>query len=151
MSFNIVILSVSPWYNVSRTFMTLTFDLNFKIIYFNHEFESGKMSLLFEIGFWNFGIWVYHHETTCCAHSLPKYDLDFWPICGWRRVSLESFTHSFYHVGFFFLICKAFPVECLSGVYLSDCLFYRTDTSVWIQLSVQLSVHMSVCLSVILL
>ena len=28
-------------------------------------------SLLFDIGIRNFGIWVYHHETTCCVHSWP--------------------------------------------------------------------------------
>ena len=59
--------------------MTLTFDLNIKII-----FESCKLSLLFDIGLPNFGIWVYHHETTCWVYSWPKYDLDPWPIWGWR-------------------------------------------------------------------
>ena len=39
--------------------MTLTFDLNIKII-FHHWFDSGKTSLLFNIGIQNFGIWVYH-------------------------------------------------------------------------------------------
>ena len=40
-------------------------------LYFQHGFESGKMSLLFDIGIPNFGIWVYYHETTCCVHSWP--------------------------------------------------------------------------------
>ena len=52
--------------------------------YFHHGLESSKISLLFDIGIPNFGIWVYHHETTCCVHFLPLYDLDLWPICGWR-------------------------------------------------------------------
>ena len=30
-------------------------------LYFHHEFESGKMSLLFDIGIPNFGMWVNHH------------------------------------------------------------------------------------------
>ena len=38
--------------------------------------------------------WLYHHETTCCVHSWPVYDLDFdlYVVAG---VSLVSFTHSF--------------------------------------------------------
>ena len=67
-------------------------------LYFHQELKSGKMFLLFDIGILNFGIWVYHHETTCCVHSWPLYDLDLKPICGWRGVSLVSFTHSFYLV-----------------------------------------------------
>ena len=66
------------------------------ILYFHHEFESGKISSLFDIGIPNFGISVYHHEITCWVHSWPKYDLDLWPICSWQGVSLASFTHSFY-------------------------------------------------------
>ena len=41
--------------------MTLTFDLNIKIIFY-HGFESGKMFLLFDIGIPNFGKWVCHHQ-----------------------------------------------------------------------------------------
>ena len=53
---------------INEVCMTLTFDSISKL-YFHHEFESGKMSLLFDKGIPNFGIWVYHHETTCCVHS----------------------------------------------------------------------------------
>ena len=45
--------------------MTLNFDINIKKLYFHHGFESGKMSLLFDIGIPNVGLWVYHHETAC--------------------------------------------------------------------------------------
>ena len=48
----------------------LTFDFKFKFIsklYFHHGFDSGEMSLLFDIDIPNFSIWVYHHETTLCT------------------------------------------------------------------------------------
>ena len=47
-------------------------------LYFHSEFESGKMSLLLDIGIPNFGKWMYHHETTW-----PDYELGLWPICEW--------------------------------------------------------------------
>ena len=103
-SFDVVILCLAECITmvqcvayIHELCMNLTFGLNIQII-FSHGFESGKMSLLFDIGIPNFGIWVYHHETTCCVHSWPYYDLDFWPLCGWRGVFLVSFTHSFYLV-----------------------------------------------------
>ena len=40
-------------------------------LYFHHVFESSKMSLVFDRGISNVGIWVYHHETTCCVPSWP--------------------------------------------------------------------------------
>ena len=60
LSFDVVILSVSPWYNELRTFM----NSSISNLYFHHGFRSGKMSLLLDIGMPNFGIQVYHHETT---------------------------------------------------------------------------------------
>ena len=54
--------------------ISLIFDLNIKIY-----LESGKMSLLFDIGIPNFGIWVYHHETILTL-VWPW----LWPICGWQ-------------------------------------------------------------------
>ena len=77
LSFGIVILvmhvGVSPWYNVSHTVMNSAWPwplTSISKLYFHNEFESGKMSLLFDIGTPNFCIWVYHHET-CCVHSRP--------------------------------------------------------------------------------
>ena len=67
-------------------------------LYFHHEFKSGKIALLFDIGIPRSGIWVYYHETTCCVHSWPLNDLDIWPICGWRGVSLVSLAHSFFYL-----------------------------------------------------
>ena len=52
-------------------------------LYFHHEFESGKMPLLFDRGIQNFGIWSYHHETTCCVHSV----LNFHPSTNWPNKS----------------------------------------------------------------
>ena len=51
--------------------MVLCAAYNIKILYFQHEFESVKSSLLFDIGIPNFVIWVHYHETTCCVHSWP--------------------------------------------------------------------------------
>ena len=51
---------------------------------FTMNLSWAKSSLLFDIGIQNFGIWLYHHRTTYCVHSWPLYDLDRWPICGWR-------------------------------------------------------------------
>ena len=84
-----------------RTFMNSVWPwplTSISKLYFHHEFESDKMSLLFDIGIWNFGIWVYHHETTCCVYFCTWWDLDLWPMCGWQGVSLASFTHIFYFV-----------------------------------------------------
>ena len=71
--------------------MTLTFDLKIQI-FFHHEFESGKIVFALWHRQRNFGIWVYHHEITCCIHSWPLYDL----LSGWRGggggFSLLSFT-----------------------------------------------------------
>ena len=51
--------------------MTLTPLTSISKLYFHHEFESGKMSLLLDIGIPNFGIWLYHQETSCYIHSWP--------------------------------------------------------------------------------
>ena len=65
--------------------------------YFHHGLESSKISLLFDIGIPNFGIWVYHQETACCVLFLTLVWL-LPLICMWvvgGGVSLVSFTHSF--------------------------------------------------------
>ena len=81
--------------NIHDLFMTLTFDLNIKIIYFHNEFETGKIISLFDIVTTNFGIWMYHHETICCVHSWPLFYFDLWPICRWRgELSELSLIHS---------------------------------------------------------
>ena len=65
-------------------------------LYFHNEFESGKMSLLFDVGTPNFCIWVHVSPwDMLCTFSTLVW---LWPICGWRGVSLVSFTHSFYLV-----------------------------------------------------
>ena len=98
--------SVSPCYDLSHTFMTLTFDLNIKVIFSPWIWVWQDHLLLFDIpvGIPNFGILVYHNETTCCVHSWNLYDLDLWPLCGWRGVCLVSFTHSFYLVKILLLV-----------------------------------------------
>ena len=77
LSSGIVILcysvGVSPWFNVSHTVMNSVWPwpvTSISKVYFHNEFESGKMSLLFNIGTPNFCIWQYHHETLC-VHSRP--------------------------------------------------------------------------------
>ena len=76
------------------------YDLDLWHQYWNNIFIMNlsleRLSLLFDIGIPNFSIWVYHHETICCVHSWPLFDLDLWPIGRWQGVSLVSFTHSFY-------------------------------------------------------
>ena len=88
LSFDIAMLclarvtSVSPWYGVSRTFMTWPLT-SFSKFYFYQEFEPGKIVLHIGVSPWD----------KFCVHSWPLYGLDLWPICGW--LSLVSFTHSF--------------------------------------------------------
>ena len=65
--------------------MTLTFDLNIKIL-----FIPWIWVLLFDIGIPIFGICVYYYEITCCVHSWPLYDLDLWQTY-MGGVSLVSF------------------------------------------------------------
>ena len=75
-------MCVSPWYDVSHTFMNSVWPwplTSISKLYFHHGFESGKMSLLFDLGIPNFGIWVYHHETILTL-VWPW----LWPICGWQ-------------------------------------------------------------------
>ena len=64
---------------------------------FTMNFCMGKIFFALWPRHTKFGSWVYHHETTCCIHSWPVYDLDFdlYVVAG---VSLVSFTHSFYLV-----------------------------------------------------
>ena len=92
LSFDIAMLSlarvtsVSPWYGVSRTFMTFVWPwilTSLLKLYFYQEFEPGKIVLRIGVLLWD----------KFCVHSWPLYDLDLWPICGW--LSLVSFTHSF--------------------------------------------------------
>ena len=52
-------VSVSPWSDVSRTFMNSVWPwpvTSITTLYFRHEFESGKMSLLFDIDIHNLDI-----------------------------------------------------------------------------------------------
>ena len=91
-------IDLSPWESMWRSFMnligmlrtflpdlcmTLTFDLNIIICIFDF-LSLARLSLLFDIGIPRSGIGVYYHETKCCVHSWPLFDLDIWPICGWR-------------------------------------------------------------------
>ena len=71
--------------NIQDLCTTLTFSLNIKII-FSPWMYLGKIVFAFWHRHTKFGTWVYHHETKCCVHSLPLYDLDLWHIqvCGWR-------------------------------------------------------------------
>ena len=47
------------------------------------EFVRARLSLLFDTAIPNLAH-GYRHETRCCLHSWPLYDLDLWPIFGWR-------------------------------------------------------------------
>ena len=72
-------MSVSLWYDVLRTFMNSVWHwplTSISKLYFHHEFEPGKMSLLFDIGIPNFGILVYYHETW---NILCKFLTLVWP------------------------------------------------------------------------
>ena len=118
-------VGVSPWYDVSHTVMNSVWPwplTSISKLYFHNEFESGKMSLLFDIGTPNFCIWVYHHET-CCVHSGPKCDFDLWPICGWRGVSLVSFTQflsCYYYENSLNLIFQHFLKSCIVNMHVKS-------------------------------
>ena len=84
--------------------MNLTFDLNIKMKNQNYIFTMNlslaRLSLLFDIlGIPNFGIWVYHHEPTCCVHSWPLYDLELWHL----YMGDGGILSEFYYV---FKICR---------------------------------------------
>ena len=105
LSFDIVILCLArkciTMVRCVHTFMNSAWPWSLTSIsklYFHHGFKSYKMTLPFDLGILNFGMWVYHRNTTCCVHSWLWYDFDLWPICGWRGVFLVSFSHSFYLV-----------------------------------------------------
>ena len=69
---------------------------------FTINLSLARWSLLFDIGILNFGIWVYHHNTTSCVHSWLLYELDLWPICGWLSWRLKC--------AFLIKICPLFVV-----------------------------------------
>ena len=53
----------------------LLYDLDLSLQCQNYNFTMilslARLSLLFEIGIPNFGIWVYHHETNFCVNAWP--------------------------------------------------------------------------------
>ena len=55
---------------------------------FTLNLSLARLSLLFNIGKPNFGIWT----VSPWDSSWPLYDLDLLPICRWRGVSLVRFT-----------------------------------------------------------
>ena len=92
-------MSVSPWCNVSRTFMTLTFDLNIKVIFSQW------------IWVWQDVFALWHRHTKFLHMCVSPWDNMFctfltvvwpWPLTYiWVvGVSLVSFTHNFYLVWF---------------------------------------------------
>ena len=98
--------------------------------YYNYIFtissNLARSPLLFDTGILNFGIWVIHHETTCCVHSWPLYDLDLWPICGWRWVfSWVLITVYFFVVSylsaFFFVFATIYGNKRLQNRYFCFC------------------------------
>ena len=53
----------------------------YQICIYTMNLSLARLSFaLWHLSIHNFGIRVYHHETTCCIHSWPFYDLDLWPI-----------------------------------------------------------------------
>ena len=58
--------------------------------------------IVFALWHWytKFGKWMYHHATTCCLHSWPRYDLDIWSI-----YAVEG--------GIFNEFCSQFLILCL--------------------------------------
>ena len=89
-------MSVSPWYNVSCTFMTLTFDLHIKIIFSPWIWVWQNVFALWHrhTKFWHMGVSPWDNMLyTFLTLVWP------WPLtCGWRGISLVTFTHSFYLV-----------------------------------------------------
>ena len=79
-----------------------------------------------------FGTWVYHHETTCCVHSWPLYDLDIWPIYKWGGILSELYS--------LFLSCLIWRLLTIFGtwVYYQDRMgqvhsWSRYDVELWPQ------------------
>ena len=104
---------------MSHTFMTCVWPMfSISKCIFTMNLCLGKIAFALWHKHTKFGTWVYHHETTCCVNSWPVYDLDLWPICGWRGISLVSFTHSFYLV----LSIVSVMEELRSGSKLNQCL-----------------------------
>ena len=84
-------MSVSPWDDMSNTFMTSVRPwplASISKLYFHREFMSGQDYLSLRHRHIKCGTSVYHHETTCCVRSWPLLDLGLWPICGWWGISL---------------------------------------------------------------
>ena len=93
-----------------------------------------RSSLLFDIGIHipNFGIWVYHHETTCCLHSRPLYDLNLWPVCGWWGI-LSEFYSQFLSFGMICLFskCNKNSTTWLRFLYITFYLCCKCATFLW--------------------
>ena len=83
---------------MSRVHSWLLYDLDRCSQYQNDIFPINlslvRSSLHLDIGIPNFGISMYHHETTCCVYIWPLYDLDFWTICGWQGPGILSEFYS---------------------------------------------------------
>ena len=98
-------MSVSPWYNVSRTFMTSVWPWPLTLIsklYIHYEFESGIIKIVFALlhrhtKFWHMSVSPWNMMCTFLTYVWP------WPLTYKWVVYLVSFSHSFYLVSFFFL------------------------------------------------
>ena len=99
-SFDIVILCLAiEWITMvqSRIYPCPLYDLDlwphFQKLYFHHEFESGKIVLLFDTDIPNFGIWVNHYKTTSCVHPWPMYNLRaLWDLITWPTRFISPYT-----------------------------------------------------------
>ena len=78
--------SVWPWPQYQNYIFTMNLSL-------------ARLSLFFKIGIENFGIKV-------CVPSWPLYDLDLWPICGWRGYPQWVFLSFFILLLVFILLSK---------------------------------------------
>ena len=94
-SYHILRKSVSPWDDVSHTFVTSVWPWSLASkweLCLHHEFCYGKDYLALGHKHTKVGTRVYHHEIKCCVHSWPVYDLDLWPICGDQGILSEFYS-----------------------------------------------------------
>ena len=117
-------MSVSPWYNVSRTFMTLTFDLNIKIIFSPWIWVCQNVFALWHrhTKFWHMGVSSW--DNMLCTFLTLVWP---WPLTYmYLRVAggiLSEFYSQF--LSCFFLLCSLFLChELHSFFYIQISMIY---------------------------
>ena len=96
--------------------VTYIHDLCIIIWYFHNEFDLARSSFLFDIGIPNFGIWVFHHETTCCVQSWPLFYFHLLSILSNGGILSKFYSNLLQSI---LLILPSNPVICEMCIYQS--------------------------------